>query len=186
MAEDRATQLARKWEAGTITAAEERELEWFNPVCYGCPVCGGSFRSTEHETNGGRCSQCDTELHQFSSDRPGHEFHEIVPSIPSQDVFGTICVVYMPTCVNWCALCGTKYPKAYTCCPGLIETAVRLHQELRAKHGAAAIAFIDTHATTLCNMLRGSFTFDPRTLRYFKKRVIPLLARKAELMRILD
>lgn len=186
MADDRATQLSRKLEAAIITAAEERELESLYPTCHRCPLCGGSFRLTEYKVNGGRCSQCDTELHQFCSDCPGHAFHEIVPSIPSEEMFGAFCVVYLPTCVNWCAMCVKKYPRTYTCFPGLIETAVRLHQVHRAKHGSAAISFLDTHAATLCNMLRGTFTFEPRTLRYFKKRVIPLVARKAELMRILD
>lgn len=186
MTDERATQLARKWKAGTITAAEEREFESLYPVCHSCPVCGGSFASTQYEKNGGRCSQCDTELHQFFSDCVCHEFHEIVPSIPAGVVFGEFCVVFLPTGVNWCTTCGTRYPQAYTCCPGLIETAVRLHQQHSAKHGDAAIAFVDNHSVTLCNMLRGSFTFEPVTLSYFKKQVLPWLNCKAELMRILN
>lgn len=186
MMDDRAAQLARKYEAGTMSEAEEREFESLYPLCHACTVCGGSFRASEYETNGGRCSQCDTELHPFASDRTSHGFHEICPSIPPETTFGSFCVVFLPTCVSWCETCGTKYPKAYTCCPGLLETAIRLHQQHRVRHGDAAVAFLDTHAETLCNMLRGTFTFHPPTLRYFKKRVVPLLARKAELSRILD
>jgi len=186
MADGRAAQLLSKWEAGAITAAEERELETLYPVCHQCPICGGSFRSTEYDTNGGRCSQCDTELQVFSSDQVGHDFHEIIPSIAPTEALGAFCVVYVPTCVNWCAKCGTRYPKTYTCCPGLIEAAVRLHQKHRAEHGDAAITFFDTHAATLCNMLRGTFNFDLRTLRYFQKRVLPSLARQDELRRILN
>ncbi len=186
MTDARATELALKYEAGTISADEEREFESLYPWCHTCPVCGGSFRSSEYKTNGGRCSQCDTELHPFASDRTSHEFHEICPSIPHEVTFGSFCVVFLPACVNWCDICGTRYPRTYTCCPGLLETAVRLHQQHRARHGDAAVAFLDTHAETLCNMIRGSFAFHPSTLRYFKKRVVPLLTRKAELLRIFD
>ncbi len=186
MPTERATQLATRLLDGTATLDERREYEALYPVCSICSVCGGSFQSAEYTSNGGRCSQCGTELFRHSSDRVGHEFHDIVPSIPSDEALGVFCVAYLPAGVNWCEKCGLAFPRSYTCCPGVLNVAIRLHREQRKDHGQAALSYINEHSETLCNMLRGSFKLDDRTLRYFRKRVLPLLDRREELERILE
>jgi hypothetical protein len=183
--EKREEQLATKWLDGTISEAEALELETLAPLYHQCPICNGAFLSSDFDSSGGRCSQCETPLVFRCIEIRGHQLNEIVESVPVEDVIGRLCLSFTAPGMNYCERCGTTYPKLYSCCPGLIDAAVRFHLCNEAKYGSQIIAFINSHSETMCNMLRGKFEINQRSTRHFERRILPQLQRAAEIKRIL-
>jgi hypothetical protein len=184
--EQRVEQLATKSLDGTISQAEAKELEELAPLYHQCPICGGAFLSSDFDSNGGHCSQCETPLTWHCIEIRGHQFNEIIANVPCEvEVFGQLCYSFTAPGTKYCTQCGITYPKLYSCCPGLINAAIHFHQTDEPKYGSQVISFIDTHSDTLCNMLRGRFKLNPRSRRHFAGRILPQLQRADEITRIL-
>jgi hypothetical protein len=184
--ETREEQLATKSLDGTISEIEARELDELVPHYYQCPVCNGEFLSSEYDSNGGHCSQCETPLAWHCIEIRGHQLNEIIANIPcEEEVIGKLCYAFTAPGTKYCTQCGITYPNRYSCCPGLIDAAIHFHQSDEPKYGSQIISFINSHLDTLCNMLRGGFKITPRSHRHFERRVLPQLQRADEISRIL-
>lgn len=155
-------QLIQKDIDGTITDAERDELELIvreraRHIYEECPACGGAFTSDLKFERKVRCPQCDTLLEHFMSDMPGHDFAEIDTSLEREPCLGVFTVGYTIPGTIPCLSCGIISPKNYTCCPKLFTTALELHHDGTDSQRLVALQFIDTHAETLLNSLRGRF-----------------------------
>lgn len=155
-------QLFEKENCGTLTAAENQELRELSDALasnhfYTCRLCGGAFTTVDHRRTGGRCPNCDIQIHVFSSDITGHFDDEIDDSLDPQQLMGEFCVWYLAAGTVPCFKCGTVYPKNYTCCPRLLQVAIDATNSGRETTRDAAIRFIDAHSEVLLNSLRGRF-----------------------------
>jgi hypothetical protein len=155
-------QLIQKEIDGTLTDAERDELEmivreWSRHNYEECPACGGAFTSDVLLKGEVRCPQCDTLLKHFSSDMPGHDFAEIDVSLAPEGRLGVFTVGYTIPGTIPCLRCGVVFPKKYTCCPKLFTTAVELHYDGTDSQRRIVLQFMDSHAETLLNSLRGRF-----------------------------
>lgn len=184
--EKREELLATKWLNGTISDTEAKELDELVPSYHQCPVCNGAFLLTDYDSNGRRCSQCDTTLTWHCIEIRGHRLNEFIANIRcEEEVFGKLFYAFTAPGTKFCAQCGITYPNRYSCCPGLIDAAIHLHQSDEPKYGSEITSFIDSHSDTLCNMLRGRFKIGPRSRQHFERRIVPQLQRADEISRIL-
>lgn len=178
MQQYRANELALKHKSGTLTDAESEELEVLTRWYHTCPVCGGAFYTLAESAAGDCCPQCDTPLRCHAFDRTGHRDCEIDDSIDPYEHLGVFCVAYTSPATRCCCLCGTVYPKNYSCCPSLLGTAIRFHRSGTTARRQAAIDFVDEHSESLVNSLRGRFgdRLDKRDRKHLVKRMVPLLS----------
>jgi hypothetical protein len=170
MPSSRFRQLIDKDIDGTITDVERDELEATvrertRQMYDQCPACGGAFALDLVVRDKVQCPQCDTLLEHYSSDVPGHDIAEIDRSLEPASRLGIFSVGYAVPGTVPCLYCGIYYPKNYTCCPGLFRAALQLHREGTESQRQLALLFIDSHAATLLNSLRGRFveSLDQRT-----------------------
>jgi hypothetical protein len=88
---------------------------------------------------------------------PGHDFAEIDVSLEAEPRLGVFTVGYTIPGTVPCLKCGIVSPKSYTCCPRLFTTALEFHCNATDVQRQIVLQFIDCHAETLLNSLRGRF-----------------------------
>ena len=121
-----------------------------------CPVCIGSITSDVGLASESRCPHCESMLESYSIDVTGHEFHEVDNTIRPLNSLGVFTGGYVAVGTVPC-FCGLIYPKNYSCCPGLLTTAIELHRTGSGSQQCVAIQFIDRNADSFVNALRGKF-----------------------------
>jgi len=169
--------LFQREQAGTITAPEMAELQQLNDVRHKesfetCPVCSGAFSFFEvrDQFEDLHCPRCEIGLLRSSGDILPHLPHEVDPSVPAEHWLGEFSGWYYPvgckSCHCWILDRG-YYPKHYSCCPGVIQLALKMATE--PCHATAAAGFLYEHQATFVNSLRGEFfaCYDLELLRKF-------------------
>lgn len=157
--------LGDKLIAGTITVSERDQLndllrEQLRKTFDCCPVCRGAFSSDLGMNDDIRCPLCETQLFHWSSDITGHHDFEVDPSLPESNLLGEFCAGYSIPGVIVCNQCGTRDPKAYSCCPQLFRTALQHCRTGAANARTATTHFLELHSQTLLNVLRSGFATD--------------------------
>lgn len=101
-----------------------------------CPMCNAllSLEIPNAPAAAFVCPYCKNALEVGSSDPTDHHLYEIDPDIPDR-MFGVFQFHLIPPGATVCVQCEQIYPKAFECCPKLVDLALAEYGHPTSKWG---------------------------------------------------
>lgn len=99
-----------------------------------CPMCHALVLWEFSETEPIVCEFCKNVLKTGFSDPTGHWLREIDPDIGG-GAFGACHIDLIPPGTEMCVKCRNVYPKAFECCPRLVDLALAEYGQSGSDHG---------------------------------------------------
>lgn len=131
-----------------------------------CPVCGGAISGVLLLQQQLSCPNCAIQLSTFVTDIASHRIEDTGLFGESDASLGVLTTWLLPVNCVGCS-CGLTYPNNYTVCPNILAIVCKELQNKDMHRRDCFTRYVDQHAETLLNCLRGRFhyLFDRPTRR---------------------